>query len=413
MKRKNLFLSLALVSLALIIGFSACKKKTDTITFAVSSITAGGVNINGATVPNNVPANTTSIVVGFTLAVNPLSATSDKISLVRGYDTTAIPLTITVVGSTITLGIAEGLGNGSLYQLSFKAGISSTDGEVVGAFNRSFTTIGNFIPDGMIAYWTFENNADDQVGSFNPAAGGIIDLSYADSYKASQGKAGSFNGTTTLVEIPNGDQLDNTDSFTLSFWVKSDSSKHGQFVMGLAGWYGFQFEISGDFKSCKLAAQYKFTGPPAGTGSEDLWFPADGNLGWQGWTFCRDLTSAGGLPFVIASKWANIVCRYNAATKVGTMYINGQKEKEQDFNLWPAGDPKTTVTGLECDPTVTNKTFVFGFIQDKVDPKITDSWADYNVTTNNHFKGLLDDVMFFHKALTEQEITLMYNSFKP
>jgi hypothetical protein len=411
MKRKSLFLSLALVTLALIIGFSACKKKTDTITFAVSSITAGGVNINGATVPNNVPANTTSIIVGFSLAVNPLSVTSDKVSLVRGYDTTEIPLTINVVGSTVTLGISQGLGNGSLYQLSFKAGISSTDGQVVGAFNRSFTTIGNFIPDGMIAYWTFENNVDDQVGTFNPSAGGIIDLTYADSYKTSQGKAGSFNGTTTLVEIPNGDQLDNTDSFTLSFWVKSDSSKHGQFVMGLAGWYGFQFEIAGDFKSCKLAAQYKFA--DGTSGSEDLWFPADGNLGWQGWTFCRDLTSAGGLPFLISNKWANIVCRYNAANKVGTMYINGQKEKEQDFNLWPAGDPKTTVTGLKYNGNAGNNAFVFGFIQDKVDPTITDSWADYTVTTNNHFKGLLDDVMIFHKALTEQEITLMYNSFKP
>jgi hypothetical protein len=301
-----------------------------------------------------------------------------------------------------------------LYQLNFLSGISSTDGQSVGAFNRSFTTIGNFIPDGMFAYWNFENNVNDQVGGFNPAAGGIIALTYAASYKTSAGMAGQFNGTTTLVEIPNGNQLDNTNSFTLAFWVKADSSKHGQFVMGLAGWHGFQFEIAGDFKSCKLAAQYKFaSGAAANSGSEDLWFPADGNLGWQGWTFCRDLTTAGGLPFLISNKWAQVVCRYDATNRLGTMYINGDKMKEQDFNLWPAGDPKTGVTGLVCDTAVINKTFVFGFIQDIANPTITDSWAQYSDPANNHFKGLLDDVMIFHKALTEQEITLMYNSFKP
>ncbi len=414
MKKKNVFLGLALVILALIIGLSACKKKSETIVFSISSMTAGGININGATPPSTIPANTTSIIIGFSVDVNKTSATADKFSLIRNYDNVSVPLTITVSGSTITLGITQGLGNGSLYQFIVNAGISSTDGQSVGAFNRSFTTIGNFIPDGMFAYWTFENNANDQVGTFNPPTGGIIDLTYADSYKAAAGKAGSFNGTTTLVEIPNGDQLENTNDFTLAFWVKSDSSKHGQFVMGLACWHGFQFEIAGDFKSCKLAAQYKFAaGGAANSGSEDLWFPADGNLGWQGWTFCRDLTSAGGLPFLIANKWAQVVCRYNAANKVGTMYINGDKMKEQDFNLWPAGDPKTGVTGLVCDTAVVNKTFVFGFIQDINNPIVTDSWAQYSDPANNHFKGLLDDVMIFHKALTEQEIQLMYASFKP
>ncbi len=411
MKKKNVLLGLALVVLALIIGLSACKKKTETIVFSISSMTAGGININGATPPSTVPANAGSIIIGFSVDVNKNSATADKFSLKRNYDNVSVPLTITVSGATITLGIAQGLGNGALYQLSVSSGISSTDGQSVGAFNRSFTTIGNFIPDGMFAYWIFENNVDDQVGGFNPAFGGIIDLTYATSYKAAAGMAGSFNGTTTLVEIPNGDQLDNTNDFTLAFWVYADSTKHGQFVMGLAGWFGFQFEIAGDYKSCKLAAQYKFA--DGTSGSEDLWFPADGNLGWQGWTFCRDLTSAGGLPFLIAAKWAQVVCRYNSTTKVGTMYINGDKMKEQDFNLWPAGDPKTTVTGLTYAGNPGNNTFVFGFIQDKADPTILDAWAQYSDPANNHFKGLLDDVMIFHKALTELEIQLMYASFKP
>jgi len=274
---------------------------------------------------------------------------------------------------------------------------------------RTFTTLGTFVPTGVVAHWAFEDNANDLAGSYSPSASGIIGITYTASHNATAGKAATFNGTTSLIEIPNGDALMNTASFTLSFWVNADSTKHGQFVMGLAGWNGFQFEIGGDFGSCKLAAQYEFA---AGTSSsEDLWFPANGNLGWQGWTFCRDLTGSGGLQFLIASKWAHVVCRYNATTKVGTMYINGTKMKE-DFNLWPEGDPKTTVVGLKYVGNAANNVLAFGFIQDKNNPTITDSWADYNDPNNNHFKGQLDDVMIFHKALTETEILLMYNSEK-
>lgn len=410
---KRLFLrNTVLVAFALLVGFSSCKKdEDDPIVFKVSSMIAGGVDINGATPATTVPSNATSINAGFSLAVNAASVTADKISLVRNYDNAVIPLTITVSGTSINLAISQGLGNGALYKLSFKAGIAATDGQTLPAFDRTFTTVGTFVPDGMVAYWNFNDNADDQVNGYDPISGGIIDLAYVDSYKTAAGKAGSFNGTTTLVEIPNGDMLMDAQDFTLSFWVKADSTKHGQFVMGLAGWYGFQFEISGDYKACKLAAQYKYA--DGTSGSEDLWFPADGNLGWQGWTFCKDLTAQGGLAYLVASKWAYITCRYNAATKVGTMYINGEKMKEQDFNLWPDGDPKRTVTGLKYNGAAGNNVFVFGFIQDKNNPTIPDDWAKYEITTNNHFKGQLDDVRVFHKALTEQEIQLMYASEKP
>ena len=413
MRKQQIFLSAALLSMALMIGFSSCKKKTeDPVVFGVSTMTAGLVDINGATPPTNVPSNTNSINAGFTLAVNSATVTADKITLVRNYDGAVIPLTITVSGSTINLGIATGLGNGALYKLSFAAGIGATDGQVLAAFDRTFTTTGTFVPDGMIAYWNFDDQVNDQVGGYNPSTGGVIDLTYVASRSALAGKAGVFNGTTTLVEIPNGDVLENTNDFTLTFWVKGDSTKHGQFVMGLAGWNGFQFEIGyGGTGMCKLAAQYKYA--DGNSGSEDLWFPGDGNVGWQGWTFCKDLTAQGGVNGLLGDKWASITCRYNSTTKVGTMYINGEKMKEQDFNLWPAGDIKQTVTGLMYKGNAGNNAFVFGFIQDKNDPTITDSWALYGDPLNNHFKGQLDDVRIFHKALTEQEIQLMYASEKP
>ena len=96
----------------------------------------------------------------------------------------------------------------------------------------------------------------------------------------------------------------NTTDFTLAFWAKEDSSQHDQFVMGLAAWFGFQFEINNDFGAsnageCKLAAQYSNVSDTSH--SQDLWFngaatnSTKDNGGWKGWTYCNDLTGSGGL----------------------------------------------------------------------------------------------------------------------
>lgn len=414
MKKQFLTLNALLIAVLMIFGAVGCKKdkSTQTSAFSISSVKAGGVDLNSATAPNNVPPDATIQIV-YSKNVSQTSV-NNKIYLIRNYDTDTIPITVAVTGSTVTVTPTGGLGNGALYQLYLLPGIMSTDGQSMGGLTRSFTTSGTFAPSGAIAYWNFENQVNDQVGSFNPAPNGIIDLSYADSYSPAAGKAGQFNGTTTLVEIPNGPKLDSTSSFSLSFWVKADSTKHGQFVMGLAGYYGFQFEIAGDYASCKLAAQYLFANGT--TGSEDLWFdgkPLIPGTSWVGWTFSKDLTAAGGVKAILADKWTQVVCRYNADNKKGTMFLNGDKMKEQDFNLWPAGEIKKTTVGLKYAGHPGNTNFVFGFIQDKNDPSISDSWAQYENPANNHFKGLLDDVRIFHKALTDQEIQLMYASEKP
>lgn len=415
MKKQIILMSALLIAITFVFGVTGCKKKTDTATFTMSTLVAellgGSIDMNGATSPNNVPADPI-IVATFNMGVNVASVTN-AITLVRDYDTKNIDLTVTVSGSTITIVPNEGLGNGALYSLTFSSAITSSEGGALSGLKRTFTTIGAFVPDGMVAYYSFENTAVDVLNKYNPMIGGVRDLTYAPSFSTAAGFAAKFNGTTTLIEIPKGDSLMLTNDFTLAFWVNADTtSRKGQFVMGLAGWYGFQFEIFGAYDGCKMAAQY-VTG--TSSTSQDLYFNGDGitkdNGGWKGYTFCKDLTTSGGVRFLLGSKWANVVCRFISSTKLATMYINGEKMKEQDYNLYNA--PMTEASGLIYNGAPGNNIFVFGFIQDKNNPTIADDWAKYETTTNNHFKGLLDNVRFFHKALTEKEIQMMYNSEKP
>ncbi len=423
MKKQVLILSSLLLAMILVVGVMSCKKSSSsTTTFSLSSLKAGTINLNGATPPSNVPANSTITAV-FTVNVNPTTATTSTIKLLEGYDTVYIALTVTVTGSTITIQPSQTLASGALYTLMFATGIMSTDGQAITAFSRSFSTVGLFVPAGVVAYWNFENNTNDQVGTFNS---NYSNITYATSYSTAAGSAGYFDGATSIVEIPNGDQLDNTHDFSIAFWAKAVSvgdvdslgNSKGQFIIGLSAFYGFEFEIAGDYGSCKLSACYNVG--DTNTVSEDLWFPGNGvtgsNGGWVGWTYCRDLTNSGGVAALLKDVWANVVCVYNSTTKIGTMYINGQEMKAQDFNLWPAGSKDLDVTGLKYNGVEPQEypILAFGFIKSRNSTLWDDqSWGNYSDQYANHFKGYLDDVRIWHKPLSPIEIALMYNSEKP
>jgi len=412
MKNKIAYLSTLILAVVLLVGMSSCKKSNTALT--LQTLVAGSIDLNGAVAPNTVPANAT-IVATFSTDIDVATATT-SITMLRNYDNTTIPLTITVAGSTVTIVPTEALASGALFKLNFGATLKSTQGEFLTAIERTFTTIGTFAPSGQVAHWNFEDNANDQIGTYNSSA--AIDIAYTASHSTAAGKAATFNGTTSIIEIPNGDQLESPD-FTLSFWVKAVTSGKGHFVIGLGAFYGFQFEMAGDFSSCKLAAAYSYTGGADTVITTDNWWNGDGktkdNGGWQGTTFNKDMTATGGVASLIQDKWAHVVCTYSSSTRIGTMYMNGEKVKAQDFNLWPATDKWVRATGMKYGgkaPDVVNE-LAFGFIQSRAGTMWdTETWGGYGFPGANHFQGQLDDVRIFNKCITAAEVDLMYKSEK-
>jgi len=423
MKKTISVLTSLLLIAVLLIGVTNCKKD-DNPTFKLSTLVSGAIDLNAVTPPNNVSA-TPTIEATFNVDVDAATATNAYITLVRNYDNASINLTITVAGKKITIVPDENLGNGALYKLSFLAGIKATDGQILPAFNRSFTTEGQFVPSGVVAYWNFNDTPNEQINGTAPI--GIVNLTYADSsYSTAAGKAGSFDGTSTIVEFANGSTYEDTPNFTLSFWVKTNSAGHvdengnpkGYFVMGLGAFHGFEFEIEKDYSWCKLGATYNV----GDTNSffRDLKFLGDGiyniNTGYMGFTFCKDLTGSGGVAALLKDTWAHVVCVYDGPTKIGTMYINGEKMFSQDFNLYIDDLVIPNATGLYYGGTAPEvlDELAFGFIQSRGGTLWdTEPWGGYDFPTSNHFGGLLDDVRIFHKALTPTEIDLMYQSEKP
>lgn len=421
MKNQKL-ISIPLLALGLFaITFSSCKKSTPAPTaLTLTSLKSGSVDLNGGATATGVDP-TQPIVATFSTAIDASTATAANITMTNTTEATqTVTLNIAVSGSTITLTTSD-FGPGTQYQLTFGSGLKASNAQAITSTARTFITAGAFAPPGAFASWNFDNNVLDQTGTLT--ADFTKDITYVTGRNANAGQAASFNGTTSLIEYPNATSLINTSDFTLSFWCNVDTVNHvdslgnpkGFFAMGIGIYRGLQFEIDGgngsEVGNCKMAASYNLDTVVANT---DLWADCTGNLGWQGWTYSKDLTASGGLKALIAGKWGHIVCTYDAATKIGSVYINGTLIKTQDFNLWPAGDIFTGCQGLEFNTTAGAGTgWVFGFAEDRTNA-IGDgnSWGTYNSVGSNHYQGFLDDVRIYHKALTAAEVTLMYNSGK-
>lgn len=415
MKTMKWMLSLLAV-VVLTATLNSCKED-EPPALSLVTLTADGVDLNGATSATGISVDA-SIVATFNVAVDQTSAAAG-ITLTRQFDAAAVPVTVTVSGAEVTINPNGDFSTGTLFILNIAPTVLSTEGKGLStAVERNFSSEGTFAVPGAFAHWTFEDNANDIIGTFDPTASQVVAITYEAGRKADAGKAASFNGTTSIIEISNGDQLMNNGSWALSLWVKPNSSLgKGHFVVGLGAFYGFQFEIPSNFNSFKLAASYGHANPAgAGGFNTDLWADGTGNLGWQGWTFSKDFTAAGGMNTVIKDKWAHYVFVYDATAKTGTIYLNSEKIKEQDFDLWPANANETFTTGLKyrgAEPDVKNE-LAFGFIQSRAGTMwATEPWGGYTMPGANHFHGLLDDVIIYKKVLTAAEVTAMYNSGKP
>jgi hypothetical protein len=424
MKKRHVYFGMLMIAALSLTVMQSCDKEPDELLLE-TMVATGDIDLNAATAPTNVPTIVV-ITATFNTDIDAATVTGANVTLTQDYDDADIPISLDVTDNTVTVTPDEELSSGALYQLTFSSGITTPEGTLaLTELTRSFTTVGTFAPTGVIAHWNFEDNAEDQVGDFSPSANQVVAITYTDSRNAAAGKAATFDGDASIIEIPNGDDLMNTSDFTISFWVKTNSEGHvnadgnpaGHFVMGLGANFGFQYEIFGGYDGSKFAISYEVP-DQEGVVSEDMWFPAEATDnttgGWQGWDFAKSLSPTEMIA-LLKDNWLHVTYTFEAASKAGTLYFDGEKMKSFDFDLWPEGDTKTTVTGLKymgTEPDVVNE-LAFGFIHSRAGTMWdNEPWGGYEFPGANHFKGQLDDVRIFHKALTATEIQLMYDSEK-
>lgn len=434
MKIIKFLLSFSIIAFLVLI-YSCNNKNEEPSALTVVSIMGSGtdlqsgdnttLDLNSATTPTNVPVDVV-VTVTFSKAVDVSTVSSSTIMLMA--DNTQQDVTVAGSGSEVTITPNEDLARGTDYELSLSGDIMGNDGASFSPVSRTFTTGGHKEveppqAESQVAYWNFDGQTDDQMGNY--PTGDVIALTYGDDRFGNVNSAAQFDGDESIVEIPDADGLVMTDNFTVSFWVKTNSTDHvnadgspiGHFVFGLGASHGIEYEIFDDYSGAKFAISYE---TEAGNAvAEDMWFPSNAtdsaSGGWQGWTYANPIPPEQ-MMTLLKDAWLNVIYTYDATEKVGSLYYNGMLEKTFDFNKWPDGDAKQTVVGLTYDaaePDVYN-TLAFGFIHSRQGTLFNDTpWGNYSLTTAKHFKGLLDDVRFFHAALTQSEVEQLYNDEKP
>ncbi|HTH56734.1 MAG TPA: Ig-like domain-containing protein [Cyclobacteriaceae bacterium] len=418
MKRK-FTVATALVVLVAGLLENCTKEKAAPSPLKIISLTTDlGVDIMGASPATNVPLNT-ALVVMFDKAVDTTKANLSAITIAaNGVD---VPSTVTVDAASVTIKPKTNLPTGTNGTVSVASTLKARDGAGATAADFNFLTLGHTYiappqSSNQLSYFSFSGNLNDEMGAHTPQTADVKNITFTTDRFGVAGLSGDFNGSTSLVEIPNGDKYLANNSFTFSVWIKANSTRNGQFVLGLAGWYGFYMELASDWTYLRFTNQFAEAGGVSST--EDNFYYGTGvtgaNGGWQGWTFQSTAANGVGATY-FQDKWAHVVSTYEATTKLATIYINGEKVKQQDFNLWSEKDLERTITGVTFKGNLAgggNK-LALGFIQGSQNRALVDSWADPANIYSEHFQGQMDDVRIFKVALTATEVGTLYAAEKP
>lgn len=213
---------------------------------------------------------------------------------------------------------------------------------------------------GMVAFYPFIGNANDLSGHGNNGieSGATLTIDRFGSIN----NAYIFDGINDYIFVPDSQSLDLTTAATISIWVRPDTCPQLEDCAPLIG------------KGAPNADNYTIS--ISGTPTDKLRF-----LFWQGGTLYTAIVNSWLTPAKVG-KWLNIVSVYDGSTGVVKLFEDSLKIFES------SGFPvslDTSNTGLDIGSRSS-----------------TPGAYDYN------FKGAIDDIRIFNRALSDSEVVSLY-----
>lgn len=197
-------------------------------------------------------------------------------------------------------------------------------------------------------WWQFEDNINDEIGLSNGVNKG--DLTFVE---GKQGKAGKFNGIDNYVDFQDFNKLDNAKEFSISFWVYREEGSNFESNQGIIS-----------------------------RGSKDMKTPWIFGYGGTRSIFAQFGTTESAADCGVATKpldtgrWSNIILVWNG--KSCMFYEN---------SVLTNSDPTKGDALLQGDGNLlAGKT-----------------------PNEEYFNGLIDNMVFFGKALDKKEVEVVYS----
>jgi uncharacterized repeat protein (TIGR02543 family) len=213
-----------------------------------------------------------------------------------------------------------------------------------------------------VGWWPGEGNADDTEGSHNGSASSGV------SYVIGEvGRAFKFDGAHDFVAIPNSSDLDTPTAFTIEFWMRADSDNNlNNCCQGLVAsdYYGVVIG-GGDSQRVGVDAFISTT-----SGAD--------------WATTGDANGGGAV--VTPGVWHHVAATYNGSQL--QLFIDGQAWGVPNLHSGPVS------------PMQTGSFIGFGSESGRT--------SCPSCTTSRFFKGQLDEVAIYSRALTTNEIHSIY-----
>ena len=270
-----------------------------------------------------------------------------------GQTVTASQSPVTGVSNTNVSAAITGLTAGTTYHFRVKAvnSVGTTYGN-----DKSFTTLYSPPPtSGLVGYWSFTGNANDASG--NNHHGTVSGATLTTERFGVANGAYSFDGVNDYIAIAPSSLVDNETAATLSFWLKRGLDDDYGLPIHTGNQGRIQTSVSKNSVSVGVTTNSNFDGSA----------PSEFGVTY-------DFTQ---------TQWNHVILRYDGANKILQIYLNGVLKKETfaEGNIWAAQG---------CY-------LAFGVY--------------YLFGTPNHgyYKGILDDVRLYKRALTGAEIQSLYH----
>jgi len=238
------------------------------------------------------------------------------------------------------------------------------------------------LSEGLIAYYPFNNNTNDEsVNELHAEIKNISETEFASGYGSTNGlrisgNSGSIDSSGGHVEIPFIDFHDlasNQDGFTISFWVKEEvmHNSHGEAY----------FYVGGNNDESPYEQSYIQIGHFDG----DLRFDIFNNQGNQQNIYKEVYRESDR-----TNSWHMYSLTYDTNTGIAKAYINSELK----------GSVSTSV-----DPIFYQRVFL-GRHDWNVDQEPP---VGGGIGHSTRLTAVFDDVRFYNRALTDEEVILLYN----
>ncbi|MDI6765217.1 MAG: LamG domain-containing protein [Bacteroidota bacterium] len=214
-------------------------------------------------------------------------------------------------------------------------------------------------PSGLVSWWSGDGTANDIVGSNH---GMLINGATYGSGKVR--RAFSFDGIDDYVRIPHSPSLNPSGSFTVDAWIYPTRDAHATII----GKWGDRGSWSGQ-RSWNIAVRP----------NRRINFSISDSIHQNDSTFHSFKTKVNA---IVCNQWNHVAGVYDQLTGTRRIYINGVNVAERD-------DQPISIFKSIADVSIGTELF-----------------SPY--TMDYFFPGRIDEVDFYHKALTDEEIKAIY-----